>query len=118
MNVGIDVDGVCDYVPEIIRSIVNDPSHTIHIITYRSGKEETEQMLKNLNIRYDKLHMTGYMVDMVEWKREVVVQNNIDIMIEDTPEILAVLPPNVVRIWIADQEVYDLQRAINGMKNQ
>jgi hypothetical protein len=115
MRVGIDVDGVCDFVPGIIRSIVDDPRHEIHIITYRSGRKETEEFLKELDIRFDHLHMTEDCVRMEIWKKEIVIQNNIEVMIEDTPEILENLPPNVVRIWITDPEIYDMKKAINGM---
>jgi len=119
MIVGIDVDGVCDYVPAIIRSICDDRTHTIHIITYRDecDREETEKMLYNLKIDFDHLHMPEDGVMMEDWKREVVINNNVELMIEDTPEILAALPSNVARIWVTDPEVYDLDKAIDGMKS-
>ena len=119
MIVGIDVDGVCDYVPAIIRSICADPTHTIHIITYRDecDREETKEMLKDLGIRFDSLHMPEDGVRMEDWKRKVVIDNKVELMIEDTPEILAVLPPHVARIWVTDPSVYDLDKAISGMKS-
>jgi len=119
MIVGIDVDGVCDYVPAIIRSICDDMRHTIHIITYRDecDREETKKMLKDLDIDYNYLHMPEDGVMMEEWKREIVINNNIELMIEDTPEILAALPSNVARIWVTDPAVYDLDKAIDGMKS-
>lgn len=121
MKIGIDIDGVITEVPDFIKHITSNPDYEVHIITYRDPKGgkrlETRDFLRALDIRFDHLHMTAEDVDMVEWKVSVVKEFGIEMMIEDTPEILAAMPPKVQRLWICNPDVYDLNKAVEVMRS-
>lgn len=115
MKIGVDIDGVVTEIPDIVRSICNSGNHEIYIITYRDNKDGVSELLKAYNIYYDEIFTCPSGREMVEWKRSIAINLNIDAMIEDTPEILNSLPSNIKRIWICDPSIYNLQDAIDGM---
>ncbi|MBD3408410.1 MAG: hypothetical protein GF411_19965 [Candidatus Lokiarchaeota archaeon] len=118
MKIGIDIDGVITDIPELFKSITNFGNHEIHIITYRDPKNRQDiiDLLKSSYIRYDHLHIAPDDASMIEWKKAKIIELGIDVMIEDTPEILASLPDNIHRIWVCSPKVYDLNKAIKGMR--
>lgn len=115
MKIGIDVDGVITDIPEVIMCIANSSKHEIHIITFRNDRYEVAKLLESHNIHYDYIHYAPEGSHMIDWKKKMVENLGIEVMIEDTPEILAALPRHVKRIWIADPDVYNLSAAIEGM---
>lgn len=120
MKIGIDIDGVITDIPDLIKSITNFGSHEIHIITYRdpTDRQDIIDLLRSSYIQYDHLHIAPDDVSMIEWKRNKIVELGIEAMIEDTPEILASLPDNIHRIWVCSPKIYNLNKAINGMRSK
>jgi len=100
MRVGIDVDGTITRLPwffHLITEALVAKGHKVHIITYRPPelKEYTVKQLRLWRIKYDKLHISDQKLLAPEWKRNVVKEEQIDLMIEDDVDVLLALPKGV-----------------------
>ena len=45
-------------------------------------------------------------------KREL----RLDLMVEDSPEVLAEMPPDTQRLWLCNPAVFDLQVCVRALK--
>ena len=125
MRVGIDLDATITDVPQffaLLSGALVDAGHEVHVITYRSPdmfpREETLHDLDALGIRYTRLHLPAGSLDAPEWKARVAAELGLDIMIEDSPEVLAAMPEGVKRMWLCDPDFYDLPTCIEAMRER
>jgi hypothetical protein len=114
MNIGIDIDGTISESPQffaLLSRVLRAAGHQVHIITYRDPSPqsvaETKQELASWKIAYDALHIPddGLSIGMGEWKRDVANATNLDIMIDDSLEVLAAMPKKVLRFWVVPEDV-------------
>ena len=118
MNIGIDLDDTITAMPEffsVITEALIQKKHRIHIITYRDDRNDAVGDLNRLAIQYTQVHLPTGTVDMAEWKRQVAIETDLDIMIDDSPEVLNKLPSKCKRIWLCDRDVFDLSVCIKAM---
>lgn len=121
MKVGIDLDGTITSLPELFalltRALVA-AGHEVHVITYREIGSETRVAaeLEESGIHYTGLHLPQDFSSPPRWKARVATQLGLDLMIEDSPEVLAAMPSGVQRLWIADPDVFDLARCVRALQ--
>ena len=119
MKYGIDIDGTISFLPEffaLLTKALIDNGHEVHIITYRSKSNRFDTMkdLENWSISYTELHMAGYSDSPMHlWKASLAEKLNIDVMFDDSIEIIAAMPKKVKRLWIHDPDIIDLSNHFN-----
>jgi hypothetical protein len=121
MKVGIDLDGTITDAPALFslltHALLGMEGNEVHIITYRDMlREDVEDDLQRYNIRYTRLHLPKPDDDAPEWKSRLATELDLDIMFEDSPEILEAMPSKVKRFWLCDPDIFDLPSAIAGMR--
>ena len=112
MNIGIDIDGTITENPQffaLLSATLKTAGHKVHVVTYRDPEsvEETKQELADWKISYDALHLpnSDSNLGMGEWKSDVAEQLSLDIMIDDSLEILAAMPERTLRFWIVPEDL-------------
>ena len=113
MNIGLDIDGTIDGSSEssqffaLLSKSLKAAGHQVHIVTYRDPEsiEETKRELSSWKISYDELHLPDGNLGMGEWKADIAKAMNLDIMVDDRLEILAVMPEKVLRFWVVPEDV-------------
>ena len=117
MNIGLDIDGTISESPQffaLLSAVLKAAGHKVHIITYRDPSpqsvEETKRELADWKIAYDELHLPNNdpSIGMGEWKRDVAEQLDLDIMIDDSLEVLAAMgamSKKVLRFWVIPEDV-------------
>ncbi len=95
MITAFDIDDTITRHPEffsLLTRALRDAGHTVLIITFREGREDTEADLRAWNIAYDTLITSSleacleHGVD--EWKAAVCKQHGVEIFFEDDPNVL------------------------------
>lgn len=118
MRIGIDLDGTILDMPaffSILSHALMAEGHEVHVITYRDNRELAVRDLEASAIRYTGLHLPETMIDAREWKRARADELSLDLMIDDSPDVLAAMPPSVKRLWLCDPALYNLDKAIGGL---
>ena len=121
MRIGIDLDDTITALP-VWFSVVTDAlvaaGHEVHVITYRQPGTEVDvaRELAEHRIRYSSLHLPSTGVDPPTWKSAVAGELGLDLMIEDSPEVLSRMPERTARMWICDPEVFDLDVCIRALR--
>ena len=123
MNIGIDLDFTITEMPEffaVITKALKDAGHKIHIITYRDVDKAMQTMieLKKLGISFDSVNLPQISDDMASWKRNCATSLDLDLMIDDSPEVLAAMPDKVKRMWLCDPAVFNLNACIDILHNK
>ena len=123
MKVGIDLDETITAAPEFFSLLTHAlcvAGHEVHVITYREAesRNQTEAELAELGIRYSLLHLPPANKDGAVWKAELVKTLGIEIIFDDSPEVLAEMPSSVKRFWLCDPDVFDLKTCIAAMRAQ
>lgn len=119
--VGIDIDGTISRIPDIFSILshgLKARGIPVHIITFRDEEleEQTLLELRGWNIHYDALHFAPRTAPSAAiWKASIVEKYHIDVMFEDSPEVLQALPGHVAKTWIFDTEIYDLRKVIEAL---
>src|SRR5262245_5168369 len=120
MIVGVDLDDTISELPEffsVLTAALVDAGHEVHVITYRQvvpdGAVRAE--LAALGLRYTALHLPRTACSPPEWKAGLAAELGIDLMIEDSPEVLARMPMGVRRLWLCDPEVFSLDVCIGAL---
>ena len=122
MKIGIDLDETITDVP-LFFSLITDcllkADHEVHILTYRddTDRESTLKELKKLNIKFTQLHLAPENTTAPAWKASLAKELQLDIVIDDSPEVLAALPVTVKRMWLADPEIFDMQACVRALQN-
>lgn len=125
MNIGIDLDDTITDVPVIFQLLTHaicecvPAKHTIHIITYRdeADRKQTEKEVLKLGVSFHHLHLAPQGVDAPQWKAKLAKELKLDIMFDDSPEVLAAMPENVKRFWICDPEIFNLKVCLKALKD-
>ena len=120
MRIGIDLDETISALPQwfsVLTKAVVSSGHEIHVITYREEGAEAAIVaeLAQYGIEYTRLHVPGMTVDPATWKSALASELELDLMIEDSPEVLAKMPPRTARLWLCDPEVFDLDVCVRAM---
>jgi predicted ATP-dependent endonuclease of OLD family len=120
MNIGIDLDGTITEMPQLFAVLTNAliaTGNKVHIITYRDDtKEEIAKELEDFGVSFTEIWLPNKDVNPVAWKRELAKVLDLDMMFEDSPEVLDGMPEKVKRIWICNQEIFNLKICIAALK--
>ncbi len=121
--IGIDLDDTITEMPEFFSALTAvlyyKPNVKIHIITYRDQEDraDTIKELTKYGIHYHELHLPRQQDECAEeWKSELATKLGIQLMIDDSPEVLAEMPKGTKRMWLADSEVFNLRTCVHAMK--
>lgn len=123
MKIGLDLDFTITELPEffsILSTALMKAGHEVFIITYRDEelKPVTISQLTKMHIRYTKLFMPEGDVDMAKWKGKLAEDLDLDIMIDDSPEVLDAMPPKTRRMWLCDPNVFSLRTCLEALKKK
>ncbi|MGE0434654.1 MAG: HAD family hydrolase [Planctomycetota bacterium] len=111
MKIGLDLDGTITAAPEFFRIVAEallQAGHEVHVITWRRPEflKRTQRTLDELGMRYSALHVPE-IADTLKpvelWKARVVVELGIELMIDDSADVLGNLPTTVKRMWMCGQ---------------
>jgi hypothetical protein len=121
MIIGLDLDNTISDLPEffsVVAAALVDAGHEVHIITYREPGTDAgvRSELEQLGMRYTRLHLPRRSCSAPEWKAELAADLGLDLMIEDSPEVLARMPDAVQRLWVCDPEVFDLDLCVRALR--
>ena len=120
MRIGVDLDETISALPEwfaLLTKAVITSGHEIHVITYRPAGTEPAIIaeLEGHGVAFTRLHVPTKSVDAPTWKGELAEKLELDLMIEDSPEVLARMPARTARLWLCDPEVFDLDVCVQAM---
>ena len=120
MNIGIDLDHTITDAPWLFRILAKGllaEGHLVYIITYRENREDTIKDLHDLDIPYTELITPlGDTLPPGPWKAKIAEKINLDIMIDDAPEVIRDMPKKVKTLWMFDKSVFDINTCILGIK--
>lgn len=91
MNLGIDLDGVITEAPEFFALLSRVWPGQVVVITYRDDEAKTAAELASFGIRYHDL----VLVRSFDAKAEVIREKGVDVYIDDQPEMVRAVPPEV-----------------------
>ena len=122
MRIGIDLDETISALPEwfsLLTKAVVTSGHEIAIVAYREAGTEPAIIaeLEGHGVSFTGLHVPAESVDPPTWKSHLAEKLKLDLMIEDSPEVLARMPARTARLWLCDPEVFDLDVCVQAMKN-
>ena len=100
---GLDLDGVITDAPTFFSAWTHSWKGKVIIITYRKDRQKAIQDLDERQIRYDEV----ILVDRFDAKAEVIRENKITIYIDDQPEMLRNIGPNVHVMLFRNEGNYD-----------
>jgi len=120
MNVGIDLDNTITDAPWLFRILAKGllaDGHRVYIITYRDERKTTIEDLHDLGIPYTELITpVGCTLSPGSWKAKIAEEVDLDIMIDDAPEVIRDMPKKVKTLWMFDKSVFDINACILGIK--
>ncbi|MGB1928973.1 MAG: hypothetical protein ACPHO8_06670 [Mariniblastus sp.] len=90
LTLGIDLDGVITDAPDFFSAWTHSWPGTVIIITFRSDRQKAVNDLAIRNIKWDQL----VLVNRFDAKAEVIEERNVDIYIDDQPEMLINIKSN------------------------
>jgi hypothetical protein len=122
MKIGLDLDDTISRLPDlfsILCTAMVSAGHEVHILAYRDAnrRAETEQELRNQKVNFTEIHLPSEDDDLVPWKTTVATRLELDLMIDDSPEVLSHLPKTIKRMWLCDPEIFDLGACIRALKS-
>jgi len=99
VKVGIDIDETITEAPWFFKALcggLKKDGHEVFILTFRHKemKKETEQMLEDLGIVYDKVFYGEGLIDY-DLKAEIAEKHGINVMIDDNRAVLQAMPLTV-----------------------
>jgi hypothetical protein len=107
MNIGLDVDGCISEAPEffaVLSHAFRAAGHRVYVISFRDqcGQKDTEAELSMWGISHDGLFLAprNETQSMWKWKAEIAERLKIDVMIDDSPNVLNAMPLPVVRLLV------------------
>ncbi len=121
MIVGIDLDYTISDMPEffsVLAAALVDSGHEVHVITFREiGTEDSVRAeLREYGLRYTQVHLPRSPCLAPKWKAQLAVELGLDLMIEDSPEVLSEMPDSVKRLWLCDSSVFNLATCVQALR--
>lgn len=120
MRIGIGLDETISALPQwfsILTRAFLASGNEVHVITCREPgtNDEVAEELAQLGVTYTQLHVPIQSVSAPTWKSHLATELGLDMMIDDSPEVLAKMPHGTARLWLSDPEVFDLDVCVKAM---
>lgn len=104
-HIGLDLDGLLDEANAFFVTLTRIWPGQVSIITFRDDRDKAIQDLERLQITYHHLHL----VDSFDQKAEVITTNDIDVYVDDQPEMLWNVPQNVKVFLFRNEGNFDFE---------
>lgn len=115
--VALDIDDTISRHPAFFAFLSNalvGAGHKVLIITFRIDRPSAEADLRSWGIAYDELLTPSADPDSDdgtdEWKGRLCEELGVDVLFDDSPEVLRFVGPGVLSLMAVDQSRYDLSR--------
>jgi hypothetical protein len=123
MKIGLDLDDTVTELPVLFALLAQTllaAGHEVHVITYREIGSEARaaQDLEDHGVRYTALHLPKRLESAPRFKARIAASLGLDLMIDDSPEVLAAMPPGVRRLWLCDPNFFDLGRCVQALNER
>lgn len=102
-TLGLDMDGVLDESPIFFGLLTAVWPGKVIVITYRDDRAKAEADLTKLGIKYDEL----VLVRSFDEKGQVIVEKGVGVYVDDQPEALKNVPPNVTVLLMRNGGNFD-----------
>lgn len=102
-TLGLDIDGVITDAPEFFSAWSHSWPGRVVVITFRQDRETAIRDLNEMKIRYDQLHLVG----RFEQKAEVIQNEQVDLFVDDQPEILKHIGQETCVLLFRNEGNYD-----------
>lgn len=90
IHLGLDVDGTITEWPEFFRNLSKSWPGRVSIVSYRSDREKLVDLLNELDVYYDDIHLVKTMD-----KSDTLIELGINVYIDDQDECLFNIPNNI-----------------------
>ncbi|WP_435018563.1 hypothetical protein TA3x_000540 [Tundrisphaera sp. TA3] len=104
-TLGLDLDGCIDEAPDFFSTLSKVWPGKVIVVTFRDDEPKAEADLARFGIRYDNL----VLVERLEAKAGVIVENGISVYVDDQPEALKNIPPTVAVLLMRNGGNFDPQ---------
>lgn len=119
MHICLDVDDTITYAPSFFSRLVDSFSEAVvTIVTFRTERHETEQYLRSIPIRFDRLILSSDQQlgisekqSLHQWKAELVNELNPDFFFEDMPEVVGLIDPSIIVFMPCDEIIREWIRS-------
>ncbi|MFQ5655553.1 MAG: hypothetical protein ACE5GW_12590 [Planctomycetota bacterium] len=123
MKIGLDLDETITAIPDlfsVFTRALTEAGHEVHIMTFRDPEmeAETRRLLDEHGISYTSIHLPPEDIFAPEWKRDLASRLDLEVVIDDSPEVLSEMPDGVHRVWVCDPEVFDLKTCVEALKRR
>jgi predicted HAD superfamily Cof-like phosphohydrolase len=107
-TLGLDIDGVITDAPEFFSAWSNSWPGRVVVITFRHDREKAIRDLDERKIRYDEV----ILVSRFEQKAEVIRREQVDLFVDDQPEILKHIDQQTNVMLFRNEGNYDFDRCL------
>lgn len=104
-TLGIDLDGCVDELPVFFNILSHVWPGDVVVITFRNDREKAVADLEKHGIRFTEI----VLVNNFEAKAGVIVEKGISFYIDDQPEMLKNVPPNVGVLLFRNEGNFDFE---------
>lgn len=104
-TLGIDLDGCVDESPTFFNILSHVWPGDVIVVTFRSDREKAVADLENQGVRFTDL----VLVDSFDAKAQVIAERRIGFYIDDQPEMLRDIPPNVGVLLFRNEGNFDFE---------
>lgn len=102
-TLGIDLDGCVDESPLFFGVLTHCWPGDVVVITFRDDREKAEADLRTHGIRFTEV----ILADSFDAKAEIIKDRGVDFYIDDQPEMLKNVPPNVAVMLFRNEGNFD-----------
>ena len=104
-TLGIDLDGCVDEAPSFFNILSHVWPGDVIVVTYRSDREKAIADLEKHGIKFTDV----VLVNSFDAKAEVIAERGISFYIDDQPEMLKNIPPDVAVMLFRNEGNFDFE---------
>jgi hypothetical protein len=117
MLIALDIDDTITRHPAFFAFLSQSliaAGHGVAIVTFRTDRESTSAELDAWGIAYTHLITASLDPDSEDgtdpWKARICKELGVDVLFDDSPEVLRHVSPSILSLMVVDQDRYDLNR--------
>ena len=120
MIVAFDIDDTITRHPEFFSFMSHrliEGGHTVIIITFREDRQETSELLSELDVVFTRLITSNLDVQLehgvFEWKAMVCREHGVELFFEDDASVLQHVDDATLCLMPIDKDAHDLSALVN-----